>query len=94
MQANRTFHVVCLKLQFCSTPTLNALKINSKKRAPWIGPIILVPVGSSKIYLSGTAMKTSIRSEIPSRRPKILKRPMFVLNKCVMIYIIGLNYRK
>lgn len=85
MQANKTFHVVRLKLEFCSTPTLIALKMNSRNKAPWIGPIILVPAGCSRMYLSGTAMKTSIRSEIPSRNPKILKRPMFVLIKCVII---------
>lgn len=85
MQAISTFHVVFLKFQFCSTPTLMALMMNSKNKAPWIGPIILVPAGCSKKYLSGTAMKTSIKSEIPSRRPKILKRPMFVLIKFIMI---------
>jgi hypothetical protein len=91
IQASSTFHVVVLNFHFCSTPTPRALKINNRKSAPCIGPIILVREGLFAPYFRGTAIHTSTNSDMPSKKPSIRNLPMFVLNSfIIIIFLMGL----
>ncbi len=85
MQARSTFHVVSENFHFWFTATLKVLKIKSRNKEPWMGPIDFTSAGLSAKYFIGTAIKTKTRSEIPSRKPMILSLPIVVLNKCIMI---------
>ena len=84
-QATNTFQVVVLNFHFCSMPTLNVLSTNSKKMAPWMGPKDFDNEGLSNKYFMGMAIKTNANNEIPSRKPMMRNRPIFVLNKCVIL---------
>lgn len=85
MQASSTFQVVVLNCQRCSTPTLSVLNINSRKSNPCIGPIVFTNEGLSYTYFAGTAIPVNTNNEIPSRRPMMRRRPVFVFSKSFMV---------
>ncbi len=87
MQATNTFQVVVLNCQRCSTPTLSALNINSRNSSPCIGPIVFTHAGLLYRYFAGTAIPINTNSEIPSRRPRMRRRPVFVFNNCFMAIV-------
>lgn len=39
IQASRTFQVVVLNFQLCSTPVRRVLNTNNKNNMPWTGPM-------------------------------------------------------
>lgn len=77
--------MVSLNFQFSSTPILNVLTKKRRNSDPCTGPMNFTSEGLSNPYFNGTAMHTKVNNEMPSRIAIILKRPVLVLSKLIII---------
>ncbi len=75
-QAKMTFQVVFLKDQCSSTPTLMLLNTNRTNKIPCICPTHFTGMGFKNKYFKGTATKTKMSRERPSKKPRNLNLPI------------------
>jgi hypothetical protein len=90
-QERISIQVVSRKFHFCSIPTRNALNKNHINNAPCIGPISFTQYGLLKKYLSGTAISTNTISDIPSKKARSRKRPIWLVIKFFIIQILSVE---